>query len=281
MLCLCGSAWAKKTKPPVIKEKGVKFITGLGYKFHLDVPGRTATVNDVVRLHFVLRNSSDSVLRNTMAENRPVISTIQKSRFSGSFEQGLQMLSAGDSCSFWVLADSLFAKGIGAALPEYIAKGSYLRFDVKMLDVWTMQEYSKEQQLIAMKARVDEDKVLADYIKTNNIPATFDPATGLYYQVVKAGEGPKPIKGNTVSVHYTGRLLNGQIFDSSEGGQPFEFALGQGYVIEGWDKGIPYMKKGEKGILYIPSYMGYAGQRAGSIPPNSILIFEVELVNIK
>lgn len=293
-LCLCSVSVSaqkasSKTKQPKVnklalfKEKDVAFApTGLAYKYRLDVPGRTATVNDVVKLNFVLKNSKDSVLRSTVIENRPVISSIQKSRFNGSFEEGLQMLSKGDSCAFWILADSLFEKGIGAERPPFIEKGSYLKFEVKMLDVWTMEEYIKEQEAMAKKTRIEEDQTLANYIKNNNIAAVHDTATGLYYQVVKEGTGAKPKKGNKVTVHYTGHLLNGEIFDSSvERNEPFEFVLGQGYVIEGWDEGIPMIRKGEKGILYIPSYMGYKDQHVGGIPANSILIFEVELLDFK
>lgn len=295
VLCLCSNpASAQKTSPEkkkhpkvnklaLFKEKDVAYApSGLAYKFRLDVPGRTATVNDVVQLNFILKNSKDSILRSTVAENRPVISTIQKSRFQGSFEEGLQMLSKGDSCAFWILADSLFAKGIGADMPPFIEKGSYLKFEVKMLDVWTMEEYVKEQEIMAKKTKIEEDQLLAKYIKDNNIAAAYDTLTGLYYQVIKEGTGAKPKKGNKVTVQYTGHLLNGEIFDSSvERNEPFEFVLGQGYVIDGWDLGIPMIRKGEKGVLYIPSYLGYGEQRVGSIPAHSILIFEVELVDFK
>jgi len=291
LLCLFSiSVFAQKKEPKVnklalFKEKDVAFTPdGLAYKFRVRNPkGTTAALNNVVQLHFILKNNKDSVLRNTVAEKNPVTTSIQKPRFPGSFEEGLQMMSKGDSATFWVLADSLFKKGIGAEMPPFIEKGSYLRFDVKMLDVSTMEEYVKKQEEMAKKAKESEDKQLAEYIKSNNIPAKLDTATGLYYQVIKEGTGYlQPKKGNKVNVHYTGRLLNGEVFDSSiERNQPFDFVLGQGYVIEGWDKGIPLMKKGEKGILYIPSYLGYGSKGVGSIPPNSILLFEVELVDFK
>jgi len=246
------------------------------------VPGKPGAMGDVVMLHFILYTNKDSVLRNTVAEKRMVVTTLQKPTYLGSFDEGLSMLSKGDSCAFWVSADSLFKKGVRAEMPSFIEKGSFLRFEVKMHNVMTMAEYRKEEEAMAKQAKADEDAALASYIQTNNIPAKLDTATGLYYQVVQEGTGPKPRRGNKVVVHYTGHLLNGEIFDSSrDSGEPFDFIIGQGHVIEGWDEGIPFMKKGEKGILYIPSYRGYGAQRAGSIPPNSTLIFEVELLDIK
>ena len=99
----------------------------------------------------------------------------------------------------------------------------------------------------------------------------------------QAGTGARAESGKTVSVHYTGKLLNGTKFDSSvDRGQPFDFGLGQGQVIKGWDEGIALMSIGEKGTLLIPSPLGYGARGAGgSIPPNAILLFEVELLGIK
>jgi peptidylprolyl isomerase len=97
------------------------------------------------------------------------------------------------------------------------------------------------------------------------------------------GKGPEVKKGDTVLVHYTGRLQNGKKFDSSrDRGQPFEVTVGVGDVIRGWDEGLVGMKEGGKRKLIIPPEMGYGAKGAGqSIPPNAELIFEIELVKIK
>ena len=93
----------------------------------------------------------------------------------------------------------------------------------------------------------------------------------------------RTVKNNdTVQVHYTGKLTNGQIFDSSvDKGQPIRFALGKGRVIKGWDEGLALMSKGEKRTLIIPPDIGYGSRPMGKIPPNSTLIFEVELIDFK
>ena len=94
------------------------------------------------------------------------------------------------------------------------------------------------------------------------------------------GTGPEAKKGQTVSVHYTGWLTDGKKFDSSKDhGQPFSFALGRGQVIQGWDEGVVGMKVGGRRKLTIPPEMGYGNQGfPGAIPPNSTLVFEVELL---
>jgi len=105
---------------------------------------------------------------------------------------------------------------------------------------------------------------------------------GLKITDLKVGEGPEAKKGDIVVVHYTGYLANGDVFDSSlERKQPFEFNLGFGQVIKGWDQGVAGMKAGGKRRLVIPPSLGYGDQRKGSIPPNSELTFEVELLEIK
>ena len=96
------------------------------------------------------------------------------------------------------------------------------------------------------------------------------------------GSGEKPNTGQTVSVHYTGLLETGSKFDSShDRGKPFSFQLGQGRVIKGWDEAIALMSKGEKRTLVIPPELGYGSRSTGKIPPNSTLIFEVELIGFK
>jgi hypothetical protein len=107
--------------------------------------------------------------------------------------------------------------------------------------------------------------------------------TGLKYVDIKEGDGPTPQTGQTVSVHYTGTLANGTKFDSSvDRGQPFEFPIGRGRVIKGWDEGLMTMKVGGKRKLTIPPDLGYGAQGSPpKIPGNSTLIFDVELLGIK
>lgn len=108
-------------------------------------------------------------------------------------------------------------------------------------------------------------------------------ASGLKSWVLEPGTGAAPARGQTVQVHYTGWLQDGTKFDSSlDKGRPFTFALGTGGVIPGWDEGVAMMKVGEKRQFEIPPELGYGERGAGGvIPPNAILIFDVELIGIE
>lgn len=116
----------------------------------------------------------------------------------------------------------------------------------------------------------------------DNSKSMEDP-NGLKIEDIKAGEGMEAKAGNTISVHYTGTLVDGTKFDSSyDRGEPLSFTLGIGQVIKGWDNGVLGMKIGGKRKLTIPSALAYGKQGVpGAIPPNATLIFEVELLDVK
>jgi peptidylprolyl isomerase len=114
-------------------------------------------------------------------------------------------------------------------------------------------------------------------------PAAITTPSGLTYLITKKGTGPRPKKGDTVVIHYTGMLTNGVKFDSSrDRKETFSFKLGVGQVIKGWDEGVAKLRVGDHAILVIPSKLAYGAKGAGDvIPPDANLIFVVEIVDVK
>jgi FKBP-type peptidyl-prolyl cis-trans isomerase FkpA len=131
--------------------------------------------------------------------------------------------------------------------------------------------------------QASKNSVLQVYPIGPDADGFYTTRTGLKFKDLSQGEGARPQTGQTVVVHYTGWLTNGQKFDSSlDRGEPFEFVIGKGSVIKGWDEGVKGMHTGGKRRLVIPPQLGYGANGAGeAIPANATLIFEVELLAIR
>ncbi|MEQ8626555.1 FKBP-type peptidyl-prolyl cis-trans isomerase [Ekhidna sp.] len=211
----------------------------------------------------------------------------------------LTQLTTGDSVEFALTASELFEKTFRAPRPDSIAADSKIQFQIAYVDQLTEEGYyemiAKKAEEAAAKQIIIDNEILDNYLAENDIDAQ-QTESGLRYVIMEEGNGPKPEVGQKVSVNYTGWVLNGEYFDSSdkdvamekglyderrEPYQPYTFPLGQGQVIKGWDEGIALLNEGTKARLYIPSPLGYGSRdRSPIIRANSILVFDVELVEV-
>lgn len=211
----------------------------------------------------------------------------------------LTMLKTGDSVGFELVASELFENTFRAPLPDTIAPESRIQFQIAYIDQLTEDGYfemvAKKAEEAAAKQIVIDQEIINDYLTENNIEAA-ETESGLRYVITEQGTGSKPENGQSVSVNYTGWVLDGEYFDSSdkevaiekglydqrrEPYVPYTFPLGQGQVIDGWDEGIALLNEGGKARLYVPSTLAYGSRnRSPIIQPNSILVFDVELVEI-
>ena len=161
----------------------------------------------------------------------------------------------------------------GYTTGEIVLDKAVRRDAMRSLQKWVRDKSQKDAEVNLTLA----DDFLAKN-KTND-PSVKETPTGLQYKVIQEGDGESPMADGRVKVHYTGRLMDGTIFDSSiERGEPTEFGLTQ--VIKGWTEGLQLMKVGSKFEFFIHPKLGYGARPKPSIPGNSLLIFEVELLDI-
>jgi peptidylprolyl isomerase len=144
--------------------------------------------------------------------------------------------------------------------------------------------YQTPEQVEAQK-KADEETI-RKYFRANNVDTTKVTRTnsGLYHLTTKAGEGDLIKAGQQVTVHYIGKFVNNQTFDNSYSrANPIVFTVGVNplEVIKGWDEGMRLMRAGEEGFLYIPSYLAYGYYGSGSVPPNTVLIFDIKVLSVK
>ena len=271
-----------------------KTTTGLYYKFITQGEGAQPQVGELMDV-VISCMVNDTIVIIPETENTMMLG---ESMFSGDLFEGMAMMHVGDSASFIVDIDSTFITLFQSpGLPWGLLPTDVMRFEVRLDDVYPESEY---MQRVAVKIKQDTDARVAqlkadhpnetadamhelmEYLVSNRIrPEATE--SGLYYLKTQDGNGERPEFGQMVRVHYTGKLLDGTVFDSSyDRGEPIIFPIGAGQVIPGWDEGIMLMSKGERGVLYIPYYLGYGDRAAGDkIAPFSNLIFEVELIDFQ
>lgn len=255
----------------------------------------TATVDTggAVFVKIKFKTAKDSVFFdvNQMMHAASYPMRVDKPAFKGDFLDMFTRMHAGDSATFFMRLDSLkahypeeFKFDPAHDTMEYIGfavkiDSIYDRVKVQGLRKQAEAEQKKQQEMM-MTMQAQEPAEIKKYVDENKI--TVAPtATGIYYVEKTKGKGDNIKEGQTVSVKYTGKFLDGQVFDSSDNsGQPLTFVVGQHQVIPGMEEGIMQMKKGGKATLIIPSSQAY-GDGMGRMKPFATLVFDLEVVDVK
>jgi len=268
-----------------------KTENGLEYKIEKDSAGENyPEKGGFITFWFQTRNEKDSILDNQIKDPNPVGIPVPEVGYTPSIEEGFMLLTDGDSAVFLLDADSLYAKTFHQPLPKHLKPGSKLKMIVKMNKVYpkkfvdsvmAVQEKQMQGQAEEEKVVYQKDSIaIQDYLKKHNLKGQST-IGGAYVVKLKENKASDVFisPGDSINTSYIGKLLiGGKEFDKSAPGKPFKFTVGMGMVIKGWDEGFQKLKKGEKALILIPSRLAYGSRGAGgSIPPNSPLVFEVEV----
>ncbi len=264
--------------------------SGLQYKFHEQTENPKAELGEVLKLEMIYLLNNDSVIFNSIEMNNPVFLELIEPQYPGDIYEGFAMMAEGDSITFVINAEQFFLETAQMpSLPAFADSTDNIFFNVKLLAAMNEEEFMEEQMRASQEMMQEnqiraeqEDSLMIEYLDEQEIDSEAR-ESGLVYVETQAGSGQRVQAGDTVRVHYEGRLMDGTVFDSSlERDEPIEFVVGVGQVIPGWDEGITLMNEGGKAQLIIPSYLGYGESGAGEvIPPFSTLIFDVEVVEVK
>jgi len=251
----------------------VKLASGLNYANDSLGTGRAAKFGDLVSVHFrawVIKDSTNiykdwskdstrqaSTIGSSIDFGQPVKFKLGDSAFIKGVDEGIVGMKVGGTRTIIIPSNKAYGEmGFGPVPPN-----SSLKVVINLVDV--------KDIVVAKSWDIDSTKIV-----TSN--------SGLKYVILQSGMGEKADSADLVTVHYTGFLSDGKIFDSSvERDEPFKFRLKLQPVIPGWEEGVKLLGKGGKAKLIIPPALGYGAMPVGSIPPNSTLIFDVEVLNVE
>ncbi|MCB0491823.1 MAG: FKBP-type peptidyl-prolyl cis-trans isomerase [Cyclobacteriaceae bacterium] len=289
-LLLIGAACSTNTKE-----------TPKGYKYTMvrEGEGEVGKVGEFLLINMMIKDAKDSVWNDTKEQKIPMILPINEVNPNDEgIEEVFSVLRKGDSIHFPIKAKTLFEKQ-GGRVPNNVDSASIFTFYLGVKDILNEDQVRALEQEVMGKLTSEQlavDIALIDSYLAESNTEVQTTESGLRYMFTKEGSGANAAPGNEVSIHYAGYLLDGTLFDSSiesvakannayTPGRPYEpltLQAGSGQVISGWEEAILLMNKGSKMRVWIPSTLAYGPrQRSEVIKPNSVLVFDMEMIDIK
>ena len=271
---------------------------GTRYTIFTHNTGDKIKLNDVITFNVIQKTDRDSMLTSSYGSPQPPKMQVQapatvQDPVVAKLMEVLPFAALNDSLEVRIPVDSLL-KGQEDKRPPFFPKGSFLNLYVKIVRIQNLNDAINERNSGLSKLKADDSLAAVKYISDNKLMVKTTPS-GLKYVITKLGLKAKPLKGDTVYVNYTGKLLNGKVFDSSiqsiaqQAGlnqpgrtyEPINFVLGTNGVIQGWEEGLLLINEGGKATLVIPPALGYQDQPQGDqIPPYSTLVFDIEITRV-
>ncbi len=276
-----------------LKEQGLVYATspdGIYYSTEERGEGERPKSGQFVAVHYTGKFLSGEVFDSSVERLVPLVFQIGKEQVIKGWDKGIPLYKKGGSGTLYLEPKLAYGNRKIGPIPA----NSPLIFDIELLgvfdtkaeaDVFIDQKKAEAAKIISAKKKektAAERTTMQAYADKQGLKKVKTTPTGLMYVMEEKGTGVAALKGQTVSVHYKGSLLNGMTFDSSYNrGEPISFILGEGQVIQGWDEGVALLKVGGKATFLIPSALAYGERAVGPIPANSILRFDVELMDVQ
>ena len=268
---------------------------GMPYKLFTEGKGAKPVEGDILKLQFI-RKINDSVLVSTYQQGAPAYIPYSSQTQPYDISEVMSQVHKGDSIYAVQLVDSFMARNPQSVPPNF-KKGDKVITMVKILDIFKSPEAARKDEAEtkerafstdpAIKAQMSKDAgLLNEYMSKNGIQAQKT-KNGVLVQVSAQGTGPKVEAGKFVSLKYKGYTLDGNVFDTNmdtsfKHTEPLDFVIGSGGMMKGFEEGVMILKKGDKAKLLIPSSLGYGAQgNGGAIQPNSNLVFDIEVLDVK
>lgn len=274
-----------------LKKRDIAFEQtpeGIYYTMDNQVEGPKPQPGQHVKVHYTGMFLDGRKFDSSVDRDTPFAFEVGAQQVIPGWDLGLQVFSPGQKGTLYLAPEFAYGEqGAGDAIPP----NASLIFEIELLEIMDgdalqkHQEEEEKRQRAMIEAFIEKqmaiDLPLIKKWGTDQGLILQRTESGLHYLMEKEGSGGHATPGSEVSVHYTGKLLNGEVFDSSHSrNEPISFKLGVGQVIQGWDEGLSLFQEGGKGTLLIPSILGYGPRDMGSIPANSILLFEIELIKV-
>ena len=249
-----------------------------------NIDGKPITEGTIVHGHYSVTFGDSLIFTNFDKPAAAMFGAMSQNRaFQGDLIDGLFLMKEGEIFTFAFAYDSI--KKV-QQVPPFFKENEYAYYRVEITKSQSLEDFQREQDSIRKEQirindslqLVEMDRVL-EYLSKNQISNI--PFDNIYYKKLSSGSGEKPQANDQVKVHYTGKFLDGKVFDSSiPRKEPLSFTIGKGQMIKGFEIGVKLMQKGEKAVIVIPSALAYGARQRGEIPPFSPLVFELELVDI-
>jgi FKBP-type peptidyl-prolyl cis-trans isomerase FkpA len=255
---------------------------GIYYQLHkIGEDTEKPRTGDFVTVDLTYKTMNDSVFFKGRRKFQ-----ITKPSYKGSIDECFMMLAEKESATFIISANDFFKKTLQTTLPGFFNELSTMKVTIEMIEIQTEKEYQKQKEAFLnwIEDFNDYEKViLKQFLEEKELPVK-PILSGIYYINIREGKGKKIELGDTITINYEGKFLNGKFFDSTiKRNQPFQFIYGTEWqVIKGLEEALGIMREGEKSIVIVPSDMGFGkkGSSTGIIPPFTSLIFEVEILKV-